>query len=250
MSIIMGRTMATKDHDVERLTREQVDLIEKFEADYNAVDHHLRRELGLDKLESFTRVINLYSRKHMNWRDADLLRMVAELRNAIVHGKTEPYRYIAVPTQTISRALNQCRSRLSNPLLVVPKFQRPVQQVSTTDTLDHVLRLVAARDYSQFPAYKGGHFEGLLTENGITRWMAINVDQEIFGLKDILISDVLKREDTRPNFAFVARNTRVDDLVATFASEPMLEAALITQSGKAAEALLGIVTRWDIVHIS
>lgn len=35
------------------LSKEQIDRIEQFEADYNAVDHFLRKALGTDKLGVF-----------------------------------------------------------------------------------------------------------------------------------------------------------------------------------------------------
>ena len=56
-------------------------------------------------------------------------------------------------------------------------------------------------------------------------------------------------EEKRNNHQFVARDTRVDDVGGLFASHELLEAVLITASGKASEALLGIVTRWDLIHL-
>ena len=236
--------------DLEGLTQPQIETIERFEVDYNFIDQHLRKDLGLDRTETFAQVVKGYSRKHPGWRDADLLRMVGDLRNAIVHGKTEPFRHIAVPTPTISRELTRCRDRLQNPILVIPKFQRNVERLLNTDTLDHVLRIVAERNYSQFPVYDDKRFKGLLTENGITRWLARNVDQELFGVKDILVSEVLRLENERENYKFVPRNTRLDELAAAFAREAELEAVLITHQGKDSEAPIGIATRWDIVHPS
>jgi hypothetical protein len=63
----------------------EFDLIQQFEADCNAIDHFLRKALKVDKLVSFTHLVNEYSRRHGGWRDADLLRRLAEVRNAIVH---------------------------------------------------------------------------------------------------------------------------------------------------------------------
>jgi len=62
--------------------------------------------------------------------------------------------------------------RLSAPELVIPRFQRDVTRISHRDTLVHVLNLVRKNDFSQFPVYREGRFVGLITENGITRWMA------------------------------------------------------------------------------
>jgi hypothetical protein len=73
----------------ERLSKEQFDLIQQFESDYNAVDHALRKALGSDKQVPFRRLVFLYSERHTFWGDAEPLKTIAEIRNAIVLGKTE-----------------------------------------------------------------------------------------------------------------------------------------------------------------
>jgi hypothetical protein len=41
----------------------------------------------------------------------------------------------------------------------------------------------------------------------------------------------------------------VDELLATFARQPLVEALLITETGKRTEKLLGLATRWDILRL-
>ncbi len=43
---------------------------------------------------------------------------------------------------------------------------------------------------------------------------------------------------------------RVDDVTALFAKQALLEAVLVTASGDETEGLLGIATRWDILHLA
>ncbi len=233
------------------LPKEQLDLIEHFEADYNAVDQYLRKALGTDKQVSFTRLLSEYSRKHPGWRDADMLRTIAEIRNVIVHGKTEAYRYLAVPTPTIGQSLRNCRDRLINPARTIPTFQRKVETVSIDDSMARVLKIIKEREYSQFPVYEGERFRGLLTENGITRWLAHHVTTRLslVELDEIPVKQVLQNEEKRKNYHFVARDTRVDDVSGLFKSQELLEAVLITASGKESEKLLGIATRWDMIHL-
>jgi predicted transcriptional regulator len=138
-----------------------------------------------------------------------------------------------------------------NPARAIPTFQRKVEKVSVHDNLARVLRIVRERDYSQFPAYEAEKFCGLLTENGITRWLAHHVATELslVELEDITVKLVLRIEEKRKNYHFIPRDTRVDDVKGLFASHELLEAVLITAGGKESEALLGIVTRWDIIHL-
>ncbi len=233
------------------LSKEQLDLIEQFEADYNTIDQFLRKAFGGDRQVSFTHLVNEYARNHRTWRDGDLLREIADVRNAIVHGKTEPYRYVAVPTPALARSLRLCRDRLANPARAIPTFRRKVEKVTVHDDLARVFRIIKERDYSQFPVYETEQFRGLLTENGITRWLAHHVATELslVDLEDVPVKGVLQSEEKRKNYHFVPRDMRVDDVKGLFALHELLEAVLITASGRESEALLGIATRWDIIHL-
>src|SRR5208282_4593317 len=105
---------------------------------YNAVDHFLRKVLVRDERVSFSTLVGEYSRKHAGWRDADLLRTIAKVRNVIVHGKTAAYRYVAVPTPALAQDLQECRGRLISPPRVIPAFQRKVETVLIQDHLARV----------------------------------------------------------------------------------------------------------------
>lgn len=245
----MTTKLAVDDAD---LSKDQLDLIQRFEADYNAVDQFLRKALGYDKQVPFTNLVNEYAHKHAGWRDANLLKTIAEVRNAIVHGKIEPYRYVAVPTPASARDLRACRDHLTKPARAIPTFQRKVETVTVHDDLARVLKIIKERDYSQFPVYEAERFRGLLTENGITRWLAYHVATELslIELGDVRVKHVLQNEEKRKNYHFVARDMRVDDVSELFVSNELLEAVLVTARGKDSEALLGIVTRWDIIRLT
>ena len=88
--------------DHYRLSKEQLDLIQQFEADFNAVEHSSGQALGSEKHVAFTHLVRNYAKEHAGWGDAELLRRIAKIRNLIVHEKTEPFRYVVVPTPAIS----------------------------------------------------------------------------------------------------------------------------------------------------
>jgi len=243
--------MTTVNVDDKGLPKEQLDLIQHFEADYNSIDQFLRKSLDSNRQASFSYLVSEYSRRHSGWRDADLLRMTADVRNAIVHGKTEPYRYVAVPTPAVVLKLRTCKERLINPSRVFPTFQHKVETILLQDSLSHVLKIIAQRDYSQFPVYEAEQFQGLLTENGITRWLAHHVTNHfsLVELDEVPVKQVLRNEEKRKTYHFVSRDTHVDDLRGLFSSHEMLEAVFITAHGKESEGLLGIATRWDMLHL-
>ena len=140
---------------------------------------------------------------------------------------------------------------VTNPVRVIPTFRRRVETVSLNDNLAKVLKIVTQRNYSQFPVYEAERFRGLLTESGITRWLAQHVTTKLslVELDDVAVKEVLKSEEARRNYHFVGRDFRVDDLRGLFVLQELLEAVLITASGKETEALLGIATRWDTINL-
>lgn len=169
--------MATPEQIVDHngLSREQLDLIQRFEADFNAIQYFLQAAVGIEEHETFTQLVLNYAKKHTGWGDAELLRRIAKIRNVIVHDKTEPFYYPVVPTPSINEQPRKCKERLINPARALPTFQCTVEIISINDTLTRVLKTINHRDYSQFPVYEDKRFLGMLTENGVTRWLARHV---------------------------------------------------------------------------
>jgi predicted transcriptional regulator len=237
----------------EELSEHEKNLIENFEATYNLIERELRRILGKDKYTSFSRLVDEYARQRKKAfeADADYLKMIGELRNLIIHEKIKPYQYVAIPTPGIIARLEKILERLKNPPLVIPTFGVEVETVSTDDSIADVLKRVSDKNYSQFPIYDGNDFKGLLTENGITRWLAryVSDDFPLVQLDEVSVEEVLGEEEQRQNCMSIARNKLVDEAIELFADNELLEAILITESGKDTEKLLGIATRWDMLKI-
>ncbi len=229
-----------------------MELIQEFESDFNAIEHLLRTALRIDNYVPFTQLVRSYAEEHAQWSDADFLRRIARIRNVIVHEKREPYCHLVIPAPAIVEELRQCKERLLNPLRAIPKFQRLIETISMHDSLHRVLNIIHQRDYSQFPVYECTNFRGLLTENGITRWLAGHIATGISSveLDHIAVRQVLESEEERQNHQFVSREMRVDAVVTLFARHALLEAVLVTTTGNETEDLLGIATRWDILHLT
>ena len=157
--------MATPERIVDHngLSREQINLIQEFEADFNAVDHFLRVALASEDYVGFTKLVRRYSSEHVGWADAEFLTTIAKIRNLIVHERTDLHRHVVIPTLAVAKGLKHCKERLMNPARAVPTFQRPVETISIHATLSRVLKIINERDYSQFPVYDDKRFRGLLT---------------------------------------------------------------------------------------
>jgi predicted transcriptional regulator len=231
------------------LSREQLDLIERFIAAQNAIEHYLRDYFETSHHLPYTRMVRQYARRNPSWRDEETLIKYAQLRNVIVHEKVEAYRYLSVPVLLVVEEIEEIRDRLLNPERIYPQFKVDVMTIQLSTSLSEVLKLISKHHFSQFPIYEAHKFCGLLTENGITHWLADHIVEtmSLVELADERVEAVLQNEEARANYEFVARDTLVDEVVAKFSDNIFLEAVLISHSGKTSQKLLGMITRWDIL---
>lgn len=184
------------------------DLVERFLAAHNAIEQSLRKLSGR-RHDGLAVLISDFARDHKGWRDGDDLREMSELRNVIVHGRTEPYEYLSIPTERTVERIEAIRDSLLHAPLAIPTFQRDVATVQTSDRLSRVLEVIRRGDFSQLPVYQGQQFSALLTENGITRWLARHASTECTAvdLEDVAVADVVAEQENRQNWAFTGRDT-------------------------------------------
>jgi predicted transcriptional regulator len=229
--------------------RPERDLIARFEQAFNQIFNHMREELALPAETPVPTVLERFWPGNQRAGEKRRLRRYAHLRNLIIHERLPPGHDLAVPSAATLADLERLRDLVLAVPHAIPTFGRRVEAVAPGDTLESVLALVHERGYSQFPVYEDPRFEGLLTENGITRWLAHHVQKvhEIVDLRDALVRDVLRDEEARENVRFFNARALVPEVVAAFTAGPLVEAVLITASGNRGEPLQGIATRWDIL---
>lgn len=222
---------------------------------FNKMEKLFREMLG--KRDSFKRLIDEASKTNSIVRNyKEILHSYRELRNVIVHEKTEPTKIIADPREETVNHFREIYEELTNPPLVIPRFQQDVKTFDIGDLFIKVLEEVQKFEYSQFPIYNDEQFVGLLTTNGITNALANNFNHDEGGFiifTDTKIKNILTYEEIKSNYKFIPRDYNIYDIVEIFAKSSQqgerLEAILITQHGKETEQLLGIITIWDIMQL-
>ena len=229
------------------LPPEDRDRVERFIAAFNRIDRHLRSSLGFDRNPPFAHVVRTYCDRFGS-RDRDCLLELAEIRNVLAHQVTSPGIYPVVPTEQSLVRAEGIATALELPPRAIPTFKRHVLRVEADQPLSSVLRLIDEHSFTQFPVYRKNDFVGLLTENGITRWLSRYVARELtlVDLEDIPVRKALKEEESSKVVAFMAADRRVSEVLRQFQSTPLLEAVLFTTNGRRSEGLLGIATRWDL----
>jgi predicted transcriptional regulator len=244
--------MAISSNDIEeRLTSAEKGQLERFLTAQNRIEKHLRSVLKqLDRV-SYSRLLCEYADLEKGWRDAARLLECAHLRNSLIHERQVPFDYQFVPTLAIVEDIEASCDRLLQPELVIPRFAGPVTMLDSTDSLEQALRHIVKYGYSQFPVFKNEQYRGLLTENGITRWLGnyARTKLSLVELTDVSVDQILNEEEPREKDIFVSAATTVTHILGQFIAMPQLEVILISQTGKPSVRMKGIVTRWDIVQL-
>lgn len=224
-----------------------------FLAAFSAIEKHLRREMRSDSRVSFYQLVESAAlRDQAVLRLREDLKEYADLRNAIVHERTD-HHPIAEPIEAAVQHLERIRDLLLSPPKVYPTFKKVVESVESSEPIAKALTIMRARRFSQLPVTRERRFIGLLTASTVARWLAERASEEVLDLRETCVKDALAHAEDPDNHQFVKREATVFDALACFDSAETrgkrLDALLITHSGKPGETLLGIITVHDVPRL-
>lgn len=218
---------------------------------FHSIESILRQQLGREERMLFYQLVNQVAKKNALIRQkAERLKNFGDLRNAIQHGSGLNGEAIAEPHDKIVDEIIDIEEKLRSPKRM-NHFFCDVYSLNETDSMSKMLQLVQQFQYSQFPVFNSkGEFISLVTESGITNWLASKVKDDLISFEETVVSDLLSVDELAETYRFISRITTVyeaKDYFLQAANEGRkLEALLITESGKSNQALLGIVTHWDL----
>lgn len=232
--------------------------LQEFVSHYNAIDSHFRQVLDVpvhEKRLGFRQLLSAYKQRNPWWQDDTELHQMADLRNVLTHSFSgKPF---CLPTSAAVERIGQIYERLTRPsTLEQTCCQRDVLTVVPGNTLSDILGLIRDNDFSQFPVYHGEEFVGLVTENGIARWLAHHgaaPNPATVTVANLLAVHEQYHTDTSPawgNAEFMEPNTLADQATYRFRVNPILEAILVRPSTRASQKPCGIMTRWDALRFS
>ncbi|MFW9940471.1 MAG: CBS domain-containing protein [Candidatus Thorarchaeota archaeon] len=226
---------------------------ELFLTAFNKIEKYLRRITEKDKGTKFYNMVDIASRSSPMVKHFKIdLKEFADLRNAIVHERTDEH-VLAEPNDRVVIEIENIFLQLTNPPKIIPTFKTDVYSLNENDFVANAVEHMYKNDFSQIPIYMNNGQMKLLTNNTISRWLGACVEDDVFSLYEIKIKDVLKYSEENENFRFMDRNRNYFEVLEQFNSfeknGKRLEAILITHSGKKSEKLLGIITIWDLTKI-
>jgi CBS domain-containing protein len=180
------------------------------------------------------------------------LKEFADLRNAIVHERTDGH-VIAEPNDRALAELDRLRTALMNPPTVIPKFQITVRSRTLTDSVGEAVTDMRNGSFSQLPILTGGRVVALLTAETGVRWLASEVMNELVSPWETKIEQVLPHTEDLEHYCFLSRRATLLDALSQFedfaARGKDLDAILISHNGKPEQELLGILTLYDLPAI-
>lgn len=212
---------------------------------FHSIETMLRQQLRQEEHISFSYLVDQAAKQNPLIRQkAERLKSFGRLRNAIQHGSGLNGEPIAEPHEKIVSEIIEIEEKLRSP-------KRMNHFFSEVYSMSKMLQLVHEFQYSQFPVFNSeGEFISLVTESGITNWLASNVNDDLISFEETRISDLLSVDELAETYCFISRRTTVyeaKDYFLQAANEGRkLEALLITESEKSNQSLLGIVTHWDL----
>jgi len=227
---------------------------ERFLFAYNRIEKSMEKMSGLSEFMPFSRLIDKTKRDNAIIRKfEDDLRLYANLRNAIVHNRTDAEYAIAEPHDDIVELIEYIDRELAKPVTVGELFRTKVHTLKVTDLLSTGLDLIRKQRFNQIPIYSKGEFIGLVTATGIMYWLADECPEGVISREIPTLLDIYHHEKRKNTYRFVSQDLSVyeaeDYFKKTMSQGKRIEALLITQTGDRAEKLLGIVTPADLLKI-
>ncbi|MGM0124243.1 hypothetical protein IGI37_001617 [Enterococcus sp. AZ194] len=221
---------------------------EEFLISFNRIEKWLREEMNNPSSMGFSEMVRrLARRKDLQvGAHADDLLQIAQLRNAIVHDRISEDFVIAEPNEWILQRIKQIELDLTQPEMVCPRFSKKVTGFDWELPLLEILKIVAEKRYSQFPLYRNGVFEGLITLRALGFWFAKRSQQGDLHLEKLQAKDLIVSDGKETNYQFISEDTHVFEVEALFRDKATLEAVLITKDGNPNGNLMGIIRPRDI----
>ncbi|MBG9982004.1 CBS domain-containing protein [Aerococcaceae bacterium DSM 111020] len=235
--------------NIENLTN-----YEKFLRAFNTLHETLGKKLNQPNLQ-FGALLKVAEKN----RDKVVMNYLSELdfyrefRNFLVHQATIEKPPVAEPNDFIIDEINDIIASIENPKKVYELFINEVIHFNMEDSLSTVLRVVNEKEYSQFPVFNNNELIGLVSENGITRFLAESVNDDIISIVETKVKDVIDQDEAKGSISIVNSNTLIHDVEEIF-NKKLHEgnsffAILVSNRGhkiEKPEDIVGIITPWDL----
>lgn len=227
--------------------------MEKFITEFNQLHDVFQEKVG--NTGDFYTLLKDLENDPVIRRYKDELHVIRKLRNILVHEKKTIDYDIAVPSEKVIQQLKFIRKQIIQPATAGQYFSRRVFSFNADDSFKRLLYFVDKNHLYQFPIFDEEGLTGIISHNGITNWLAHNHSKGQVDLRDVLIEDIVKDEETYLDYQVIATDTTLFDVEELF-SKNLLEGrnqyvVLLSDKPKIKEweDIEGIITPWDLPQL-
>jgi len=177
-----------------------MDRINQFISEFNLL-HKAMNDKADEDIEGFGRLLNYMRNKDKTVEHYyEQLDVIRELRNTLVHEKVSVDFELAIPTKEIIARIKHIRESIEMPGTVEEFFSKEVVTLHVNDPLSKLLARVKETPYSQFPIFSKEGMVGVLSDNGVAKWLAREFseeDDDIVNLRYTRVGDLIQAKEVK-----------------------------------------------------
>ena len=223
-----------------------------FLSTFNELEKYFKSEFFRGHWKSFKQMLKEGSRFNPIIKQfKEELFEFTDLRNAIVHNRSNDYKVIAEPHEYIVERFVNIKNQIMNPVKMDVFFKK-VYTCKLTDKISLPLELIHNQLISQIPVLDNNRVVEVLNASTIAYWLA---NQKKVSIESELVSQVIEYKEFKQNFKIVPAKTTVfhaaEIFMNSYKNHPKnryYDTLLITQNGIENESLKGIIVLSDIAE--
>jgi len=179
----------------------------------------------------------------------EILIQAAQLRNLMVHNED-----VCVPTEVFLKSFVRLVKNIIHPKSV-ERLMTPIRNILTFSpqaTLGEAISKMREMDYSNVLVMENKKLLGVLTERTLFYYMEMDATHKIdahMKLSDLVIAMDFDKDPAK-YFDYISKDLdmyeALDAFKRDFEEDHELELLFVTEHGKPTEAILGILTLWDL----
>ena len=226
-----------------------MDNAQRFLNAFAMIEKQLKQISGVTRYSRFYQLLNQASRTSKLVRKYEMeLQEYADLRNAIVHQRSDEGHIIAIPIDEVVEEIEELARKICEPPKISAHFLKPVKICDPQTEIREAVKIMETMGSSKLPVYAQGGFHALLTMEMIARWTLhqSRAEKPLTGC----VSDCLYFKDKKERVLFLPRTADVTEAQDLFEESlhrgVSISAILSTESGNAHQKPIGIITVADL----
>ncbi|WP_208560374.1 CBS domain-containing protein [Marinilactibacillus kalidii] len=233
------------------------DNVREFIHVFNELQKVVAKKIGSDPDTNFGSLLYEAEGKQdkvvINYkRKLDLYR---EFRNLLVHSTINEHESIANPSPSLIEEMRVVMKKIQYPKTVSDLFLEKVITFKKEDPFSKVLKAIEENQYSQFPVFQGEKMVGIISENGITNFLARSIQDDLITISQTTVADILENDEEKHAYEIIPKDMSIFEIESIY-SKKIKEGIvayflLITnqEQVKHPDDLIGIITPWDMPEI-